>query len=325
LVKIVTNKLLENKFFAFLKLVRIENLLIMVFTMACVRYFVIHALFARVYFSEGPFWILVTSTTLIAAAGYIINDYFDYKTDQINRPETVVIDKAINRRFAMLLHIILSAIGLLLGAWLAYRYYALRLVLFQVIAIALLWFYSTNFKKQLLTGNIIIALLTATIPFMPFAYEVLSGVHSNAAYFDQNTNVRLVLVITLLFSGFAFLTSLIREIIKDMEDFKGDIQTGCKTMPISWGITSTKVFCFFLIVIALGILSFSILTLWHWKYKPASFYLSMTVFLPLVMLIFLVVKAKTPQNFKLASLFLKFIMLFGIAFTFLIKLIYEQH
>ncbi|MGZ4037938.1 MAG: geranylgeranylglycerol-phosphate geranylgeranyltransferase [Bacteroidia bacterium] len=321
----MTNKLLEHKFFALLKLIRIENLLIMIFTMVCMRYFVIQTLFTRIYFSEGPFWILVTSTTLIAAAGYIINDYFDYKTDQINRPETVVIDKVINRRFAMLLHIILSAAGLLLGAWLAYRYYALRLVLFQVFAIVMLWFYSTDLKKQLLTGNIIIALLTATIPFMPFAYEVLSGAYHNSAYFDQNPNIKLALGITLLFSGFAFLTSLIREIIKDMEDFKGDIQTGCRTMPISWGITSTKVFCFFLIVIALGILCFSILTLWYWKYKPAAFYLSMTVFFPLLMLIFLVIKAKTPQNFKLASLFLKFIMLFGIAFTFLIKLIYEQH
>lgn len=321
----MTNKLLEHKFFALLKLVRIENLMIMVFTMACIRYFVIYSLFDNIYFSEGPFWILVTSTILIAAAGYIINDYFDYKTDQINRPETVVIDKVINRRFAMLLHIILSAIGLLLGAWLALKYYALRLVLFQIVAIVLLWFYSTDLKKQLLTGNIIIALLTATIPFMPFAYEVLSGLHHNPAYLDQNPHVKLALAIVILFSGFAFLTSLIREIIKDMEDFKGDIQTGCRTMPISWGMITTKVFCFFLIVITIGLLCFPIFTLWHWKYKPASFYLIMTVLFPLLMLIFLVIRAKTPQNFKLASLFLKFIMLFGIAFSFLIKLIYEQH
>lgn len=320
----MANKLLENKFFAFLKLIRIENLIILVFTMACMRYFVIESLFERIYFSEGLFWVLVTGTTFIAAAGYIINDYFDYKTDIINHPETVVIDKAINRRFAMLLHIIFNAIGLLLGAWLAYKCYALRLVLFQLVAIALLWFYSTNFKKQLLTGNIIIALLTALIPIMPLAYEILSGLNINTAYFDQNPEkIKICSIVIFLFSGFAFLTSLIREIIKDMEDFKGDIQTGCKTMPISWGIISTKVFSFFLIVITIGLLAFSILKLWHWHQKPASFYLIMTVLFPLLMLLYLVVRAKTPQHFKLASLFLKFIMLFGIAFTFLIKLIYE--
>ncbi|MBK7667898.1 MAG: geranylgeranylglycerol-phosphate geranylgeranyltransferase [Sphingobacteriaceae bacterium] len=298
----------------------------MIFTLCSMRYFVIQSIFERTYFSEVSFWLLVTSTTLIAAAGYIINDYFDVKTDIINHPETVVIDKVIKRRTAMLLHLIFSGVGLLLGAWLAYRCFALRLVLFQLVAITLLWFYSTNFKKQLLTGNLVIAFLTSIIPFMPLAYEMLNGVHVNTAFFDQEPEkLKLLLGITLLFSGFAFLTSLIREIIKDMEDFKGDIQTGCKTMPIAWGIITTKTVTFFLIIITLGVLGFSMIKLWQWQQKTASFYLIMTVFVPLSILILQVIRAKTPFQFKVASLLLKFVMLFGIAFTFIIKLIYEQH
>lgn len=298
----------------------------MIFTLCSIRYFVIQSVVERIYFSESSFWLLVTSTTLIAAAGYIINDYFDVKTDIINRPETVVIDKVIKRRAAMLLHLIFSGIGLLLGAWLAYRCFALRLVLFQLVAITLLWFYSTHFKKQLLIGNLVIAFLTAIIPFMPFAYEVLNGIHSNTAFFDQDSDkLRLLLGITLLFSGFAFLTSLIREIIKDMEDFNGDIQTGCKTMPIAWGIITTKVVTFFLIIITLGILGFSMFKLWQWHQKTAAFYLIMTVFIPFCILTFQVIRAKTPFHFKVSSLLLKFIMLFGIAFTFIIKLIYERY
>lgn len=290
------------------------------------RYFVIQSVLERIYFSEVSFWLLVASTTLIAAAGYIINDYFDVKTDIINRPETVVIDKVIKRRTAMLLHLVFSSIGLLLGAWLAYRCFALRLVLFQLVAISLLWYYSTHFKKQLLTGNLVIAFLTAIIPFMPLAYEILNGVHVNTAFFEQEPEkLKLLLGITLLFSGFAFLTSLIREIIKDMEDFKGDIQTGCKTMPIAWGIITTKTVTFFLIIITLGVLGFSMIKLWQWHQKTASFYLIMTVFVPFCILIWQVIRAKTPFQFKIASLLLKFIMLFGIAFTFIIKLIYEQH
>lgn len=290
------------------------------------RYFVIQSVSDRIYFSETSFWLLVISTTLIAAAGYIINDYFDVKTDIINHPETVVIDKVIKRRTAMLLHLVFSSIGLLLGAWLAYRCFALRLVLFQLVAISLLWFYSTHFKKQLLTGNIVIAFLTSIIPFMPLAYEMLNGVHVNTAYFDQDPEkLKILFGITLVFSGFAFLTSLIREIIKDMEDFKGDIQTGCKTMPIAWGIITTKTVTFFLIIITLGILGFSMIKLWQWHQKTASFYLMMTVFFPLCILIWQVVRAKTPYHFKLGSLLLKFIMLFGIAFTFIIKLIYERY
>ena len=320
------NKLLKNKFFAFLKLVRIQNLLIMFSTLLCMRYFVIEPVMQQTYFTADFFLILVASTVLIGAAGYIINDYFDVKTDIINHPETVVIDKVIDRRMAMLLHLIFSGAGLLLGAWLAYKCYALRLVLFQLIAISLLWFYSTNFKKQLLTGNIVIGVLTGLIPLMPLAYELLRGVSVNADYFYQEpTRIKIALIITLLYCGFAFSTSLIREIVKDMEDFKGDIQTGGKTMPISWGITTTKAICFFLIVMTLGILGFSILKLWQWEQKQASFYLVMTIFLPLLILIIAVMKAKTPGHFKMASLLLKFIMLFGIAFTFLIKLMYEPH
>ncbi len=294
--------------------------------MCSIRYFVMEPVLGHTYFSENSFWLLIAGTFFIGAAGYIINDYFDLKTDIINHPETVVIDKIIKRRWAMLLHIIFNCIGLFLGAWLAYRSFALRLVLFQLVAVSLLWFYSTHFKKQLLVGNLVIALLTALIPLMPFAYEIFSGLNINALFHEQNAGkIKICLIIVILFCSFAFLTSLIREIIKDMEDFKGDIQTGCRTMPISWGITTTKVFTFFLIVITLGILSFSILKLWHWQQKPAAFYLLMTVFFPLLILTAMVIKSKTPYQFKLASLLLKFIMLFGIAFTFLIKLMYEQH
>lgn len=322
----MTNKLLQNKFFAFLKLIRVENIAIMIFTMVCIRYFVVQSVLNEIYFSDFYFWILVVSTALIAAAGYIINDYFDVKTDHINRPETVVIDTVIKRRYAMLFHLIFSGIGLLLGAWLAYRCFALRLVLFQIVAIVLLWFYSTHFKKQLLTGNIVISVLTGLIPLMPFAYEVLNGVDVNPAYFDQHAKeIKTLSIIVGLFGGFAFLTSLIREIIKDMEDFNGDIQTGSKTMPIAWGIITTKVVSFFLIIITLGLLSFSILKLWQWQQKTASFYLLMAVFVPLSFLIIQVIRAKTPYQYKIASLLLKFIMLFGVAFTFIIKLIHEQH
>lgn len=298
----------------------------MVFTMCCMRYFVIQPISDQMYFSESSFWMLVISTVLIAAAGNIINDYFDLKTDIINHPETVVIDKVIKRRTAMLLHLIFSSVGLLLGAWLAYRCFALRLVLFQLVAITLLWFYSTNFKKQLLTGNIVIALLTALIPLMPLAYEVLNGVHVNTAYFDQAPNrLKLMTGIIVVFSGFAFLTSLIREIVKDMEDFKGDIETGCQTMPITWGMITTKVVTFFLIIITLGLLGFSIIKLWQWHQRIPAFYLIMTVFIPLCVLILQVIRSKTPFQFKLASLLLKSVMLFGVSFTFLIKLIYEQN
>ncbi len=148
----MTNKLLQNKFFAFLKLIRFENLLIMIFTLCCIRFFVVQSILPRVFFSDFLFWMMVISTTLIAAAGYIINDYFDVKTDNINHPETVVIDKVIKRRCH--LYLILTTTGLLVGVFVALKTGYLRLIVFQLFAALLLWFYSTDFKKKLLLGNI---------------------------------------------------------------------------------------------------------------------------------------------------------------------------
>ncbi len=306
--------LLKNPVIAFFKLVRAENLFILAFTLYAVWLNIIGPGCLKTS-SMGPLFMLLTiSTVLIAAAGYIINDYFDVKTDTINHPETVVIDKVIKRRWAMALHIVFSSVGFLLGAWVALKCHGLRLILFQLLAIILLWFYSTHFKKQLLVGNIVVSLLTAAIPIMPWIYHFYY-----ARYYHQAADVSGdALVISLIFSAFAFLTSFAREIIKDMEDYKGDVQTGCRTMPIEWGMITSKVFTFFLIAITIGLLLFVELKLLHYDDKVLLMYVAALLILPLLALIWLITRAGTSRHFKVASLLLKFIMLSGIITTFFI-------
>ena len=121
--------MLKNPFIAFLKLIRIENLLIIAITQICIKYFVFAPINEFSKFTPFLFSVSLLSTLLIAAAGYIINDYFDVKTDRINRPETVVIDVSIKRRWAMILHIIFNGIGLLLGLYLSLKCHHLRTTL----------------------------------------------------------------------------------------------------------------------------------------------------------------------------------------------------
>ena len=113
--------MLRNPLIAFFKLIRIENLLIIAVTQICIKYLVLAPLNEYSKFTPFLFIVSLVSTLLIAAAGYIINDYFDVKTDKINRPNTVVVDVSIKRRWAMLFHIALNAIGLLLGLYLALK------------------------------------------------------------------------------------------------------------------------------------------------------------------------------------------------------------
>ncbi len=315
--------MLRNPFIAFLKLIRIENLLIIAITQICIKYLVFSTINEVSNFSITLFSISLASTLLIAAAGYIINDYFDVKTDKINRPETVVVDVSIKRRWAMILHIIFSVTGLLLGLYLALKCHNLKLLSFQILSIILLWFYSTHFKKQLLVGNIVVSLLTATIPVMPMVYDYyLGGVDYRLLLF-LTPFLKTLIIIVFGYSGFAFLTSFAREVIKDMEDYKGDVQTGCKTMPIVWGIITSKVVTFFVIIITIGLLLLAGLKFYYENQYIAVYYITFLVLLPLVVLMIMVMRSKTSKDFKMASLLLKFIMLFGIAFTFIIKYLYE--
>ena len=316
--------MLKNPIIAFFKLIRVENLFIIAVTQICIKYLVFAPLNDFSKFTLNLFTISLLSTLLIAAAGYIINDYFDVKTDKINRPNTVVIDVVIKRRWAMILHILLNAIGLVLGLYLALKCHNLKLVLFQILSILLLWFYSTHFKKQLLVGNIVVSLLTAAIPIMPMVYDYyLTGEINPMISMIIGSFLNTLVIIVLGYSSFAFLTSFAREVIKDMEDYEGDIKTGGKTMPIVWGMITSKVVTFFTIIITIGLLLLACLKFHKDQHNIAVYYILGLVILPLIILLIQTIKAKTSKDFKLASLLLKFTMLFGIGFTFIIKYIYE--
>ena len=314
--------ILNNKFFAFLKLIRVENLIIIILTQVFMHYLVFQKIFndanipSNIYIKL--FGLIVISTVLIAAAGYIINDYFDVKTDLINHPDTVVVDKAIKRRWAIILHITFTALGVLLGVYTALKTGYLRLAIFHFLTATALWFYSTHFKKQLLVGNIIVSLLTASVPFITFVFEIAYLQKTIPEFSGHYMPVILAASkITLIFCLFAFITSLAREIIKDMEDYKGDKATGGKTMPIIWGIQTSKVVSFFLIAITIILLLVVVYN--SMKYKSlflslGNLYILAGLVLPLIVLLGLVIKAHTPKQFKHASLFLKFIMLLGIGY-----------
>jgi 4-hydroxybenzoate polyprenyltransferase len=182
---------------------------------------------------------LVLASVVIAAAGYIINDYFDLNIDQVNKPSKVVVNVLINRRWVIFWHMFLSLLGLFFTVSALPIAEHWHLVLANFGSIILLWFYSTNLKKQLLIGNVLISLLTAWVLLIIFFSKyplqirmILLVDHDEVRFFR----------FTVLYASFAFIISLIREVIKDMEDMEGDRKYGCRTMPILWGVNASKVF-----------------------------------------------------------------------------------
>lgn len=317
--------MLNNKAIAFLKLVRFENLLMIVFTQWLLRYVVLQKIVRdyglQLELGDTLFALVIISTVLIAAAGYIINDYFDVKTDLINHPDTVVVDRVIKRRWAIILHISFTFLGLVLGVYAALKTGYLRLAVFHVVAAVLLWFYSTHFKKMLLVGNVVVSLLTAAVAFMPFVYEmgVMQKTHPGFIL-DYTALTWVAFKTTALFSVFAFLTSMAREIIKDVEDYKGDAATGGSTLPIAWGIRTAKLVVFFVLVITFLLLFFVLYNTVKSQmvlFTLNNLYLLLALMLPLLLLSGYLAKASESREFKRASLFLKLIMLLGLSYSFI--------
>ncbi|MBK8341096.1 MAG: geranylgeranylglycerol-phosphate geranylgeranyltransferase [Flavobacteriales bacterium] len=242
---------------ALLRLTRPLNLLIVAGTMVVMRYGVIGGLLGASGFepqlSTTLFVLLVLSTVLIAAGGNVINDYFDTRIDRINKPDALIVGRSVKRRVAMAAHLALSGAGLLIGLFVVWRTGLWRLAVIPAFAIGALWTYSTNFKRQLIIGNGLVATLTALVPLTVGLYEIPLA---QRAYTSEmlieladetlvHFYFRVIWYWVFAFSAFAFVATLVRELQKDMADVPGDLADGCRTVPIAWGMRWSRVLVFF--------------------------------------------------------------------------------
>jgi len=307
-----------------LRLVRFPNLLIIAFTQYSMRYLIMEPLLPSssfdLQFGDLQFALLVFSTMLIAAAGYIINDYFDTQSDLINKPKRVVVGVTIHRRMALILHAVMNIMGVGIGVYLSFYIKLPTLSMVFLIATGLLWFYSTNYKRQFLVGNLAVSLLTGLVPLMVILFEIpLLNREYGELMLRNNASFGYLVAWVSAFSFFAFVTTLIREIIKDAEDFEGDNAYGMKTIPIVLGTRWTKVSLLVLLIGTLGTLVYLLLKYIVFSVDPLD-YISLiyfTVFLavPLIGLSVQVILARDKRDYRRASFMIKGIMLAGILYT----------
>ncbi len=308
-------------------LVRFPNLLIIAFTQYAMRYLLMEPLLPsdtfELQFGDFQFALLVSSTMLIAAAGYIINDYFDTRADLINKPARVVVGVAISRKVAMILHLMLNIIGVGIGVYLAFYVGLPSLSLVFMLSTGLLWFYSTNYKKQFLVGNLAVAFLTGLVPLMVVLFEIpLLNREYGEVMIRYDADFNYLFSWVSAFSFFAFFTTLIREIIKDAEDFEGDNAYGMKTVPIVLGTFWTRFVVVLLIAITLCALGFLLFKYIFYSVDPADYislvYFSLFLMLPLILLAIQVMTARDKRAYRRASTLIKLVMLFGIFYSVLV-------
>ena len=268
------------------RITRLQNLVILGMTQYFTAYFLVGVHESRrAYLTDVRLGLLVTSTVLIAAAGYIINDYYDVKIDLINRPRQVVIGTVLKRRIALASHVLLSTVGIAVGFYLSRKVGAIHLG-----SVFLLWLYSNQLKRFPLVGNLSVALL--------------SGLAIAVIAIDYQQEQFLVFTYAL----FAFAVSLIREIIKDLEDQRGDETFGCKTLPVVLGVRRTK-------DVLYGLSGFFIFIMFFMAGQLGNHtlvaYFALLV-IPIAYFITKLVYADTQDDFTYLSNFCKLLMLSGI-------------
>ncbi|MFT5883894.1 MAG: 4-hydroxybenzoate polyprenyltransferase [Arcticibacterium sp.] len=270
----------------FFKLIRWENLLIIVLTQYMARVFLVGngEAFELAILDENQFLITLT-TLLVAAAGYIINDYFDVKIDLVNKPKEVIIGRFIKRRHAIFAHQVLNVSAAVISYTISFRVFVVN-----VFAMTLLWVYASVFKKKPIIGNVLVAGLTA------------ASLVVMAVYYTEND------LLINIYAVFAFGITLIREIIKDIEDIRGDKKFGSTTLPIIWGIRKTKYVIFFFMIgfiMTVCLMGFAL-------HNQSLNFIFMLLAVPFFYMMFRLYFADRKIHFSQLSTWSKIIMILGI-------------
>ena len=236
-------------------IIRPLNLLIILVTMYIFKLGLINLFIQNPALNNLNYFLFVSATILITAAGYIINDIYDVKTDSVN-DKKLIIGKNISKKSALNWYYILNLLSIIIIVYVSYFIGKITLALIFILTIIMLWFYSKSLKSTFLLGNLLVSGIIALSITNIYFFDILP-------VYNLNPSSGIILKVIIVFSLFAFITNLKREIIKDVIDINGDRSIDANTLPIKLGVKSTKKIIIFLNTVLILIISF-------WQYFQYS-------------------------------------------------------
>ena len=300
----------------FLNLIRYKNLLMLAFMQLVFRYGFLKLQKIDLALAHWQYALLVLSTVLIAGAGYVINDIFDQETDLENKPNKVIVGKSISETKAYNIYAFLNVTGVVIGFYLANVIMRPNFAAIFVFIAATLYIYASSLKQMLLIGNIVVALLLASSVVIIGIFDIFP-----ATDYSNQKAMGSLFSILLDYAIFAFMINLIREIVKDLEDFEGDYKQGMQTLAVVLGVQKTTKFLFvlnFAPIIALLFYANNYLIPNH--LVVAAIYILLFVLGPLIYFSIKIWSATSKSDFTLLSTILKWILFFGILSILIISL-----
>ncbi len=313
-----------KKFLSIAKLMRVENLVFIAAFQVILRYCIVLPILlehdVEPVLSTTYFVLMVVATVMFAASGNVINDYFDVSIDAINRPERLVVGTSVERREAMMIHVVLTLIAVGIGLYLAMVFqkevYALLFVGMPIV----LWFYSTHLKKMMLLGNLTVSLMIALTGYLVVSFEQTALVHEYGSRILSTEACELAWFYTVVFAVFGFFANLCREIIKDMEDMKGDAACGCHTLPLEMGTGYSKVIVIFLEVIVVTMVLAVFYSVEEIRTAPyVGLYIYGALLLPTLVLCVMLARAKESKHFHRVSQISKLVMVLGVGLIVMVR------
>ena len=307
---------------ALLRLVRFPNLAIVALAQYLIYYILLLPAFQQYnlepILDDAHFSLLVAVTVFITAGGYVINDIIDFRIDLVNRPDKVVINRQIRVQSAYWLYFCFNLMGFLLALYLSFHVECIPLANLFPLAVALLFLYSTYLKRQALAGNLLIALFCAGVAGIVWFAER----EAFRELIEQAPALagRIGSIIS-WYMAFAFLSTMFREVVKDMEDVQGDVGANCRTIPVRWGMKVAKG-----VAAAFG-LGLAVFLVYLALSRPGLFtelslaFLIFGVLAPLLLALVWVFRAREKKQFYRLSQLAKLIMLGGLAMLFFLAVL----
>jgi 4-hydroxybenzoate polyprenyltransferase len=301
----------------YLQLIRWKNLTMIAYIFVLIKYFFLNTLNIPSFLNDFQFALFTLSIILISAAGYVVNDIYDVGIDKINKPEKLVVSKSISKDKAFNIYTGLNLAGLAIGFYLSYLIDHINFAFVYVASSLLLYQYAISLKKMFLVGNLVISLLAGVSIFIIVLYDLLPAI--------DNENGELIyqaFKIISVYSIFAFVMTLIREIVKDIEDLEGDRKFGVKSLALEIGIdTAKKTVSIISLLPLIAIFYYALNFLSMQTYS--LIYIFIFIELPLLYFAIKINLAKEKSDFKKMSTLLKAIMFTGISSIFVFTLIFK--
>ena len=274
------------KFFSLFSVIRVYNIIVIVIAQYLTSIFILgHQKDTLEVILDPYLFVIILCSSIAIASGYIINNFYDYEKDIINRPIRSSIDKSIRKRTKLSLYFALNFLCLCLSLLIS-----IRAASFFLVYIFALWFYSHKLKKIVIIGNICSAILTITPFFAIFLYY---------------KNFELIIFIYALFLFFIILA---KDIIKDLENLKGDFTLNYQTIAVVHGEKFSKVAISIIILISYInvinlILNFDIGLMFYYYY--------LCLFI-LAYILFILWKSRTKKEYLIIHNIMRDLIILGI-------------